>query len=160
MKLTKRETKSGGEGGGLFLRLGDGENVTGIFRGEVYEFWQSWPQGGVKQVYEVPTPGASSRFKANIIVKEGDKFIAKVFEFGTSFYNQLAELNEEYDLETTKVKISRRGAGKETNWIVMPLLKEPLQPKIIAMIEAVPLNELAPKAIVNYAPIPDDGLPF
>jgi hypothetical protein len=67
---------------------------------------------------------------------------AKVWEFGLTVYNQLAELSEDYDLETTKLKISRRGEGKNTIWSVIPLAKEKLTPAMLAEIEAVDLNIL------------------
>ncbi len=167
MIFTKREVSARGEGGDLFLKVADGESVIGVFRGEIFEFYQSWPQGGKKTVYSEPTAGASARFKANFVTKdESGKFVAKVWEFGLTVYNQLAEIADEYDITTTKIKLSRRGAGKETVWMILPLLKEPLGPVTLTELAAVPLNLLGapPKGSSppkDNAPWPDnEDIPF
>lgn len=160
MRLTKREgPKSEGNGPSNYLKVGDGQKVSGVFRGECHEFWQVWPQGGQKQVFADPTPGASNRFKANFVVHEDGKFVAKVFEFGLTFYNQLAEIGENYDLETTKIQISRRGLGKATQWMVLPL--GPVDKKALPLIEATPLNILNGGQLSESAPKNnEEGLPF
>lgn len=141
MKLVKREVpKSEGNGTSNYLKISDGQNATGVFRGEVYEFWQNWPKGGEKQVFNEPTPGASSRFKVNFVTNEDGKAVAKVWEFGLTVYNMLAEIGENFELDQTKVKISRRGSGKETQWIIIPL--GPLDAKGLKSVSAVPLNLL------------------
>jgi hypothetical protein len=136
--------------GGAYLKLEDGTAVTGVFRGEVFEFFQIWPYGGDKQVFATRVPGSSSRFKINFVTQEGGKFVAKVWEIGLSVYNQLADIAEEYDLEVTKVKITRRGEGKATNYMVLPLIKEKIPKAAMAEIEAVKLNALD----AHLAPVP------
>jgi hypothetical protein len=169
MKFTKREVPKGeGNGTSNYLKVGDGKSVTGVFRGEVHEFWQSWPRGGTKQVFGEPTPGASSRFKINFVTSEDKRLVAKVWEFGLTVYNQMAELSENFDLETTSVKISRRGMDKNTQWIIIPL--GPIDKKALKGIEAVGLNVLdGGYASAHEPPIPwsgsdndhtEDELPF
>ncbi len=143
MKITKRDIPAG-NGSSMFLKIKDGESVKGIFRGEPYEFFQVWENGRSRMV-EPNNPEGKSRFRCNFIVQEDGKFVAKTFEFGLTVYNQMADINEEYELETTKVKISRRGSGKDTEWSLLPLLKEPIPPKVLKEIEAVQLNVLEQK---------------
>lgn len=168
MKFTKRAVASkDSNGGGNYLKLADGESVNVIFRGEVFEFWQSWPRGGEKQVFDKPTPGASSRFKANVVVHEAGKFVAKVWEFPVGIYNNIAEIADAYDITTTKIRITRRGVEKATIYILLPLA-EKIPAKAMKEIEAVELNILGhaqahaelskPK---NHAPGGDaDEIPF
>ncbi len=144
MKFTKRETKSGA-GAENYLKFKDGESKTGLLRGEIYEFCQVWPKGGQKQLVVPGTPGAQTRFRVNFVTAEDGKLTAKIFEFGTRLYNQLAEIAEEYDITKTKLKITRRGADKETVWMILPLLKEPIGAGQMLAIEAVPLQTLETK---------------
>ncbi len=149
MKFTKREVPmQAGVGASNFLKLSDGQSVPGVFRGEVYEFWQKWPRGGQKETFDVPTPGSQSRFRVNFIVHENGKFQSKVFEFGLTVYNMLAEIAENLELEKTKVKISRKGSDKNTQWIIIPL--GPIDPKAVKDIAAVELvilnNQSSPPA--------------
>lgn len=142
MKFEKREVKSNG-GGASYLKFEAGKSVTGVLRGEALEFFQIWPYGGEKQVFDVRVPGSTSRFKANLIVYEGGAFVARTWEFNLSVYNQLAEYAESVDLEKTKIKISRIGEGKQTTWVVVPVLKEALTKTQLAAIDAVELNTLS-----------------
>lgn len=156
MKFTKREMPSKGDGnGGLFLKFKDGESKTVVLRGENYEFRQKWENGKSVLVDESDREG-KSRFRVNAIVFEDGKFQAKILEFGLMLYNQLAEIADEYDITTIKIKITRRGTGTDTTYNALPLLKEPLSPKQMKEIEAVDLNVLehrdAKPAPKNYAP--------
>lgn len=165
MKFTKREMPKGDGNGKAYLKLvNDGDSMTGIFRGEVFEFFQIWPFGGEKQIFDTRVPGSVSRFKVNFVVHEGGKFVAKIWEFGLQTYNQLAEYAENYDLEQTKIKLTRRGSGKATIWMTMPLLKETLTKKQLAEIEAVELNVLngaqAQAAAPAEEPADDSEIPF
>ncbi len=140
----------GGGNGGTFLKIDEGKSVNVVFRGDVYKFYQVWPQGGVKQVYSEPTAGASMRFKANVIVQEEGKFIAKVWEFPATVNNMLFEISNEVDITKTKCKISRMGSGKKTQWMIIPL--GPLDAKALKLVDAVELLSVEPQA-----PQPDTG---
>lgn len=163
MKFTKREIISG-EASGRFIRLKDGESKVGVFRGEVFEFFQKW-ENGRSQVVDAGTPEAKSRFRLNFVTKEDGELKAKVFEFGLTIYNQLADLAEDYDLEQTAVKISRRGTGTDTVYTIFPAKDQPTQSqwKSIDAIELIVLEHKdangKPK---NYAPgaEDDEGLNF
>lgn len=166
MKFTRRAgPTSEGISAANYLKIGDGQSVTGVPRGEIYEFYQKWPQGGMKETFDKPTQGASSRFKINLVIQEDGKFVAKVFEFGPRVYNQFADISDELDLEKTKIKISRRGAGKSTEWNVFPL--GAVDAKALKLIAATELNELGvsgatPQAsdLEVEAESDDDSVPF
>lgn len=143
MKFTKREVVQS-EGSSLFLKLKDGDSITGIFRGENHEFHVKWENGKSHLTNEHDQEG-KPRFRLNFITKEDKRLVAKIWEFSVVVYNQLADLNEEYPLETTKVKITRRGSGTDTVYSILPLLKEPLTPAQIKEIESVSLNMLEHK---------------
>jgi hypothetical protein len=163
MKFTKREMPtSNGSNGTMFLKFKDGEAKTGVLRGDIYEFTQVW-ENGKSQVVEESHPDGKSRFRLNFVTQEDGKFVAKIFEFGLTVYNQLADIAEEYELDKTKIKISRRGTGMDTVWNILPLLKEPIPPKLLKDLEAVPLNILEHKAKTEDAKKFDefkDNIPF
>lgn len=164
MKFHKREIPKS-EGSNLFFRLKDGETLNGVCRGEVYEFYIKWANNK-SQVVTSDDPEGKSRFRVNIVVQEGQKFVAKVWEFGLTIYNQLSDINEEYDLSKTKLKIKRVGTGTDTIYMILPLLKEPLTPFVLNEIESVTLNMLQHKAPAQKSPAeayfdgPPDELPF
>lgn len=161
MKFPKRAAPTtDGISAANYLRIQDGQSVTGILRGELFEFWQKWPKGGMKEVFASPTPGASPRFKVNIVIQEDGEFVARVFEFGPRVYDQFSDASSELDLSKTKIKISRRGSEKNTTWSVIPL--GPIDARAIKSIEAVHLNTLAlPGEGVASEPAPSgEDVPF
>jgi hypothetical protein len=138
MRFEKKEKK----GNSGFLSLKDGESVKGVYRGEIHEYRVKWENG---KYVEVPETDSSrmNRFKLNFITFREGKFIALVHEFGVTIYDQLASIHSEYDLQSTKVKVSRQGSTKDdTVYHVLPLLKEPLSAALLEQIEAMPLNIL------------------
>lgn len=164
MKFTKREIPKSENGGStVFLRLKDGASINGVFRGEIYEFYSKWV-GNKSHITNADDPDGKTRFRLNLVTLEDGKFVAKIWEFGLNIYNQLADINEEYDLTKTKVKITRRGTGTDTTYMLLPLVKEPIPAKTMKEIEAVHLNILEhkdqpiePAKVKNFAPGSDDG---
>lgn len=161
MKFNKRDLPmGGGQGSTLFFKLKDGESKTGVCRGEIFEFTNKWVNG--KSFLCSPDEeGAKSRFRLNIVVQEDGQFTAKIWEFPLTVYNLLADIAEEYDLEKTKIKITRRGTGTDTIYMILPLLKEPIPAKIQNEIDAVPLTILEHKDQPKVKmPDSDEELPF
>lgn len=162
MKFKKREEpKSEGNGSSNYLRVDDGKSVTGVFRGEIFEFYQIWPQGGAKQVFAEPTAGAKRRYKVNFVTIEGGKAVAKVWDFPNSVYNMLADLGEDLGedvFDNTKFKLTKRGTGKETKWTVVALGQ--LDDKGLRAIEAVQLNVLDGGVSGPKSETLDDEVPF
>lgn len=169
MKFERVSLSQGNGDGGAFLKIEDNSSVNGLLRGDVLKFYQCWPQGGDKQVFDKPTPGASPRFKVNFIIHEEGKFVAKIWEFPPTVSNMLADIAEAYDLTQTKIKISKHKQGKKTSYMILPLANEKLTAKHLKEINAVELNTLsvpveqAPQGpLKNYVPSDDDGsdIPF
>ena len=132
MKFRKREIATGDGKGGAFLKFKDGESKVGVFRGEVFEFYNVW-EGGKSHVVDADHPQAKSRFRLNFITKEDGELKAKTFEFGLMIYNMLADLSEEYDLEQTAVKITRRGTGTDTVYMIIPSKGQPAENQLKAI---------------------------
>jgi hypothetical protein len=160
MKFPKREIPKGDGNGGVFLKLKDGESKVGVLRGEIFEFFQVW-EGGKSRVVEPDAPGAKSRFRVNFVTKEGSDYKAKILDFGLIVYGQLAEIAEEWDIDKTGIKISRRGSGTDTVYVITPSKDQP-NAQAMKAISAVDLNILEPKPqaeepkVKNYAPGADD----
>lgn len=154
---------SNGSGGNNFLKLKDGESATLILQGDIYEFYAVWQESRYVHV-PAGTPKASFKFRVNAITLENGAFVAKILEGGANLYRDLKELNVEYDLETTKIKMTRSGSGTETRYTVMPLAKQPLSKEQLKQIVAVELQDLRHKDVaVDVVPAdtdPDELIPF
>lgn len=136
-----------------YLKLKDGESVTGIFRGEPYDFRTHWGNGRSTVCTGAACPeckagGKSSfRFRINFITSENGALVAKVFEQGKSVYSALGSLHSTgYDLTKTKVSITRHGSGKnDTQYNVLPLPppKGVVDKTLEAQLEKIKLNDLS-----------------
>ena len=104
------------------LKVEPGGSVTGIFRGEPVAFFSRWINNKSYPCGEFDD-GAKFRFKVNFITKVDDVYKALVWEQGTRSYNMLKDLNEDYPLETTIVKLKREGSGKNTSYSILPIPK-------------------------------------
>ena len=158
MKFTDRPKTGGSDHGGptLYLRLKDGEAVNIIPRGEIHEFYSVF---GARGEVTATTPGAKLRFKMNVVVNEAGTLKAKILEFGMTIYDQLAEINKVCDVTKTKIRMSRKGSGKsDTMYMLLPVVNEPISPKVLATIEAIPLNILDGKKPLVRA-VDQDGFP-
>lgn len=162
MKWPKRDQQTGSGGGSnLFLKLGDGESRVGLLQGERYDFSQKW-EGGKPQVVGSNDPDGKLRFRANFVTKEDGEMKAKIFEFGTAVYDQLADLADEYDLTKTAIKITRRGEKLETTYTIIPAKEQPTMAQL-KVIQSVDLNILEHKDSQKAASSPaepNDGVPF
>lgn len=151
MRFQKRDLSEGG--GSTFLKFKDGESKIGVFRGEIYEFFQVWENGKSRVVG--PEEG-KSRFRLNFITKEDGELKAKIFEFSLTTYNVLAEISSDYDLEKTAVKVTRRGMGTDTTYLITPMPpKDQPSEAHLGGLANIPLNVLEHKenkAVKNYAP--------
>lgn len=144
-----------------FVKLKDKESISGIFMGDVHEFFTVWENGKTKHVPE-DTPGASLRFRVNFVVKEGAVYVPKIFEQSKTVYRQLSELHEEYDLESIVVKITRNGSGKnDTTYSFLPILKQPLSAQAVEHLKTIQLLPLVDHEH-SQAPVNSDGdeIPF
>lgn len=158
MKFPRKAEAVNTSGQDKFLKIKDNESVTGVFRGEIHEYFMKWVEG--KSVpCQMGEPGAKIRFELNFVTFKDGRFKAFVWSFPQTVYNMLASVNEEYPLQTTKVKISRKGTGTDTEYHILPLLKEPLAGQTLHQIEATELNILDKPKAHNEA-VPPDNIPW
>lgn len=163
-EFSSNKTEEGGPS--PFLKMKDGDVVRGVVVGDIQETYKKWING--KGIECAPDePGAGLRFKVNLITDENGGLVAKIWEFGILIYNQLKDINDEYPLETTKVKISRQGSTKDnTSYTILPLVtaKDKLTDKQLEKIKAIDLHKLVASKPKNYAPTsarpPGEDVPF
>lgn len=160
----------GGPGNGTFLKLKDGDKVTGVFMGDPAIFRQHWiggrsaPCQGKAECEHCKTGDkAKFRFRINMITKIDGVYVAKVFENGYGMYLDLKELHESaYDLPTTVVILSRSGEGTDTRYRVLPAKNNGgLKAEDFKKLANIPLNKLTeePEA-PETAPETSDDIPF
>jgi hypothetical protein len=153
MKFKEHPNQS--TGSSTFLTIKDGQSIKGIFVGDIYEFYTKWV-GGKSIVSNQDDVDAKIRFRCNFVtVDEKGELVTKIWEFPYAVYENLKNINDEYPLENTKVKITRTGTGTTTNYNIMPLLgaKDILKPSVVDIIKKMPLHELLNKKQVQaFAP--------
>lgn len=166
-----RTGSKGSEGAKHFIRLKDGDSVTGVLRGDLHEFYTHWVgQGTVlcprksrvdtscKLCNEGQKP--AFRFRVNMITKENDQLVAKIFESGWTVYEALGMMNAEYPMEKTTIKISRKGSGKnDTVYSVLPLRGGEISETADKQLDAIKLHDLSGKEEQPREPGEDD-LPY
>lgn len=130
-------------GGSTFVKLGDGDSITGVFRGTPLKFKSEWV-GSETRRYPENHPLGGFRFQLNMVEK--DTWEAKVLEGGVMIYNQLVELQEEgYKLTDTWLKVKRNGTGTNTTYTVLPIKDAALTEEQTNKVESIKLNELKVK---------------
>jgi hypothetical protein len=114
------------------LKIEDGKQAVGNFRGEIVRFYQHWKAGRptVCQGRETCPLCASAneddrkatgRFRINFITRTSPPQ-AMVFEGGKRVYDQLLQLNKDVPLEKAWVRISVSGTktNKQTMLAIVP----------------------------------------
>lgn len=142
------------EGSKNFLKIKDGESVRGVFVGEFYHFYQKW-MNGKSIICEEGDADGKVRFRCNFVTAdERNELTAKIWEFPYSVYEQLKGINDDYELDKTKVKVTRSGTGTDTTYQVIPLAaeKDKLTGKHLEAIAQVPLHPLEKKGAPQGGP--------
>lgn len=150
-----------GDGGKAFIKLKDKESIQGVFRGDPHEFKNHWKenrtmlcQGTGCPICATDDKKPSFRFRLNLLVKEADKYVSKIFEQGWTVYLQLKDLHAIYPLDKTVVKITRSGSGvSDTHYSILPLPNGAITPQAEAILAKVPLQILT-----HDEPRPADSL--
>lgn len=171
MLFTPRTKGLGGEN---FLKLNDGEEITGIFKGEIYRFKKHWTnersiecigescslcradseeQDPKKKRYP------SFRFRINFITSKDGQWIPKIFEGGGETYDSLTNINSKVDLSKSFVDISRHGVKKNTKYQFFVRSDTPFTKEMAGKIESVSLLPLSSGQQNNENEKSDD-LPF
>ena len=135
-----------------FLRLNDQEEVTGIFRGDIYLFKRHWANN---RSSECPGAGcqlcatqlkenyAAFRFRINFVAYKNGQWIAKVFEGGGATYDLLTSLDKKFDLSKIFIDITRRGMRQNTKYDILPRTDQPITQEMEAKIKAIQLVPLS-----------------
>ena len=108
-----------GTGDMNFVKLKDGESIKGILRGNPYEFHKKWVDHKSTPC-DASDPDAKFAFRMNLVVKEESGYVSKILEQGAKLYSSLKELNEEFNLDVTVIKIKRTGEKFQTVYSVFP----------------------------------------
>jgi hypothetical protein len=145
-----REDNSGGVSSESFLKLKDKDTVTGVFRGEPYDFMQHWVGNRSTPCTEDKScphckdgNKPSFRFRINFIVKAEGAYKAMIFEQGWTVYTDLRALNKDYSLEKYAMKITRSGTTKnDTKYTILPVPKGELNDAALKALAGVTLNDL------------------
>lgn len=144
-----------------FLKLADGEEVSGAFVGAPYTFRQHWVKGRGAECQgegctfcanpELDKDGKAKfpgfRFRINFVTTIDGKYAARIFEGGGKTYDKLVALDKKFDLTNTSVEITRRGVKQNTDYDFYP--GKPITEKVRAQIKAV---ELLPLGAGQAAP--------
>jgi hypothetical protein len=134
-----------------FLKLSDREEVTGVFRGDIYTFRRHWTgQASVECSGETcpicqtdPENRPAFRFRVNFVTNKDGQWFAKIFEGGGELYDSLVNLDRKFDLSKTAVEITRRGLKQNTKYDVIPLTNMQITKEMEAKIRSIQLHALS-----------------
>lgn len=164
MKFTEDAPSGGGNSKSMFLKIGDGESIYCVLRGDIKVSYSRWT-GTTYEPAKKGEEGASMRFKVNAIVAEDKKPVAKILEGGGHLYFDLKSINEEYPLEETMIKISRTGMKQNTRYsVIVAGPKAQPDEKTLQAIQAVPLHSLESRGAAQTSDVPgfddNEDVPF
>ena len=118
-------TSLGDDNGSLFVKLGDGDSIEGVFVDSPREFYVKWEVVGGKNTKiesDEPQDGYKWRFKSNFAQLVNGEVKMRIFEGGAMIYDALSGLNSAgYELGQTVVKVSRKGLKLNTDYTTLPL---------------------------------------
>lgn len=147
-------SKIGGEGGGLFVSLKDGESAKLVIRGEILEYRNHWlGKAGSAMCEGEGCPHCKSgnkstfRFRANVAVldQKTGAMEAKILEQGSVVYEAFATLGADYPLTQAWMRLTRKGEGLDTEYTVTPLPKWELTKQEQAQVDNLETHDLTPK---------------
>jgi hypothetical protein len=113
-----------------FIKLNDGESITGVLKGEPMEYEQHWEETyaclGKKECdicARDPEAKAVFRFRVHFIQKTKEGWKSMILEQGYRVYESFKGFNEAgIDLTKTPIKITRIGTSQATKYMVVPLM--------------------------------------
>lgn len=121
MSLEDFEKATTRVGGGVKVKLQDGESIKGVFVGEPKIFYNVFDEN--KQ-YSKPVNGADERFRWNFAVQNASGWSVKIWEgsmaFGKILWTQIKEFGQ-----NTLFKVVRTGTGKQTRYTVLYVKDQP-----------------------------------
>jgi hypothetical protein len=130
-----------------FLRLNDQEEVTGLFRGDIYLFDNrslECPGAGCKLcATQLKENYPAFRFRINFVAYKNGQWIPKIFEGGGETYDVLTHLDRKFDLSKTLIDITRRGIRQNTKYDILPRTDQPITQEMELRINDVDLLQIA-----------------
>jgi hypothetical protein len=138
MSLPKRPKGSADK----YVKLDPDTSVDGVMQGKPSFFYRAYEDG--KYVYsDDHQAGYAFRFQINFVVRHPDGALdPKIFEGSGSFYDNLQEFSEDYNVEKTWIKIKRKGTGKDTRYTFIPLSEHKVTEAQAEILEKAELHEL------------------
>lgn len=166
-----------------FIKLKDKESISGIFQGDPFDYKTHWVQTlknyaickgeGCEHCATGNKP--STRFRVNFVVKDPstNKMVARIFESNATTYSSMRELNKDYPLDKTVVKITRNGSGPKTTYQILPVPGFSMTPAFDKSLKEVSLIEFssfihddknkdigAMDSFDSFSDTSDDDIPF
>lgn len=144
--------------GKSFLKFKDKESITLVVVDNPITYHAIWANNRY-EVVAPDTPKAALRFRVNVVFKdpESKQLVSKIWEGPKRLYKQLKELNDEYDLDTIFVKVTRHGSGTDTEYSLLPAREKRTEATDKA-ISSIPIQSLSvPEAILSFE---DSEVPF
>lgn len=132
-----------------FIKLKDGDSVVAVLQGTPFDFKQHWDNQKPSLCSQDDKCFFCKRgdkpkfgFRVNAIVTENGQPMARILAGGWKLYEALIDLNSDYPLEKTAIKVSRKGSGmNDTRYSVLPS-PTPLTEAQLNSIKAVKLLDL------------------
>lgn len=141
---TRAPKANSGSGISLFVKLNDGDSITGVLVGNPHVYYAMW-ENGKKLESDTKQPGYKFRFKINLVREVNGAFVAQILDNGKLLYDDIVALHESgYNLEETMVRISRTGTGTSTRYNVVPS-PQPLSAEVLEQVRATKLKRLTPQ---------------
>lgn len=146
------DSNDGEKKSNLFIKMKSGDRIEGIFRGDPHIFHQHYYEGkyvDCHSSHDCALCGADEkrlfRFRINFITKQDDVLVAKIFQGNYGTFKDLKSMHENnYDLEETKVSITRTGEKQQTKYTILPVKNNGgLTAEHFKKIAALPLNALS-----------------
>src|SRR4051812_20948959 len=153
--------ESGSGNGKNYLKFKDKESITLVVVGNPVTYHAVW-QNNRYEICPPDTPKATMRFRANVVYKdrEENRLVSKIWEGPKRLYKQLKDLNDEYDLDTIFVKVTRYGTGTDTEYNLLPAKekrsKETDKSISTIQLQVLSVPETEPTALFDA----DEEIPF
>jgi hypothetical protein len=154
-----------------YLKLKPSEPTRGIFMGDPYEYRIHWVNGKTVNC-ESPNGCAqcdlgnrsSFQFKINVIVKENEAYMAKIWQQGITVYNALKALHADYNLEKHVMKLTRNGTTKDdTTYSIIPVKDGQINIEMAGKLKDIKLHNFGNTPQQGFSPdvepfqTPDDS---
>jgi hypothetical protein len=136
---TMKKAKESGDS--MFIKLKDGDNIKGVFRGDPYVFYRVFQD---KEEYTEWAEGRSFRFRINFMTEESG-WAPKILEQGAKVRDALLACKAKYGLDCV-YEITRTGSGREDT-VYNVLFDRNLTDSEKAVIAGTTLKELTKKEL-------------